>query len=431
MKTHHSVYRARRSTLVQTIKQQHANKSGIVALFADFEQPRINFRQESSFYYFSGIIEPGAVLTINLDGYTTLYIPHCGNRAQWVTSAAQPTKESAQQHGVDEIVYLGEQCTTYSFSLLFNESEYNAFITEIRKLIESKKSLFTLAPQSQRHYVTQQLILSRLNGMIAGLKEIITDVSPLVAQMRRKKSREEIELIYKAAELTMLAQDAAAASIDEDKKEREIQAGIEYMFNEGGARPGFPSIVAAGANATVLHYTDNHHIMKRGDLVVVDIGAELNYYNADITRTYPVTGTFTKRQRQVYEIVLKTQEYIADLAKPGMWLNNKNEQEKSLHHLAVKFMEKHGYAKYFAHGIGHYLGLDVHDVGDYSEPLGENDVITIEPGIYIPEEKMGIRIEDNYWIIKDGSMCITEQLPKSADDIEELMHYDADEAEED
>ena len=428
---HHSVFRARRSTLVQTIKQQHPNNSGVVALFADFEQPRINFRQESSFFYFCGIEEPGAVLTIALDGYTTLYIPNCGNRAQWVTTAAQPTKESAQQMGVDEIVYLGDACNTYHFSILFQETEYSTFLSMVRNAISTKKSLFTLAPQSQHQYITQQLILARLNTMVAGLKELTLDISPIVARMRRKKSREEIELIYKAAELTMLAQDAAGASIEEDKKEREIQAGIEYMFCEAGARPGFPSIVASGANATVLHYTDNHHTMKRGDLVVVDIGAELNYYNADITRTYPVTGTFTKRQRQVYDIVLKTQEHIAELAKPGMWLNNKNEQDKSLHHLAVKFMEKHGYAKYFAHGIGHFLGLDVHDVGDIQEPLADGDVITIEPGIYIPEEKMGIRIEDNYWIIKDGSMCITEQLPKSADDIEEMMHYEADESDED
>jgi Xaa-Pro aminopeptidase len=326
---------------------------------------------------------------------------------------------------------LGDACKTYHFSILFGQEEYSKFLEIVRDIVSNKKSLFTLAPQSQHQYIAQQIVLARLNSMVSGLKESTVDISSIVANMRRKKSREEIECIYKAAELTMLAQDAAAASIEEDKKEREIQAGIEYMFNEAGARPGFPSIVAAGVNGTVLHYTDNNTIMKRGDLVVVDIGAELNYYNADITRTYPVTGTFTKRQRQVYEIVLKTQEHIADLAKPGMWLNNKNEQDKSLHHLAVKFMEKHGYAKYFTHGIGHFLGLDVHDVGDINEPLAEGDVITIEPGIYIPEEKMGIRIEDNYWIIKDGSMCITEQLPKTPDDIEELMHYDADEAEED
>ena len=123
----------------------------------------------------------------------------------------------------------------------------------------------------------------------------------------------------------------------------------------------------------------------------------------------------------MYNIVLETQEHIASLAKPGMWLKNKDKADKSLHHLAVKFLAQRGYDKYFPHGIGHFLGLDVHDVGDYNVPLHEGDVITIEPGIYIPEEGIGIRIEDNYWITKDGAICLSENLPKDADDIEGFM----------
>jgi Xaa-Pro aminopeptidase len=119
--------------------------------------------------------------------------------------------------------------------------------------------------------------------------------------------------------------------------------------------------------------------------------------------------------------VLATQEHVASLAKPGMWLKNKDKQDQSLHHLAVKFLAKHGYDKYFPHGIGHYLGLDVHDVGDYATPLQEGDVITIEPGIYIPAENIGIRIEDNYWITKDGAVCLSENLPKEIADIELYM----------
>ena len=123
----------------------------------------------------------------------------------------------------------------------------------------------------------------------------------------------------------------------------------------------------------------------------------------------------------MYNIVLETQTYIAECAKPGMWLKNKDKADKSLHHLAVKFLEKRGYDKYFPHGIGHFLGLDVHDVGDYNDPLQEGDVITIEPGIYIPQESIGIRIEDNYWITKDGATCLSEHLPKQADDIELIV----------
>jgi len=161
--------------------------------------------------------------------------------------------------------------------------------------------------------------------------------------------------------------------------------------------------------------------MKNDDLVVVDIGAEFEHYCGDITRTYPVSGRFTKRQREIYDIVLECQQYIEMLAKPGMWLSNKDKPEESLNHLAREFFKERGYDQYFLHGLGHFLGLDVHDVGDYSEPLQIGDVITIEPGLYIAQEQLGVRIEDNYWIVEDGVVCLSEHLPKDADEIEKLI----------
>ena len=161
--------------------------------------------------------------------------------------------------------------------------------------------------------------------------------------------------------------------------------------------------------------------MRNGDLVVVDIGAELGMYAADITRTYPVSGTFSKRQRELYDIVLATQQHIADISKPGLWLSNKEHPDKSLNHLARQFLQKYGYDKYLPHGIGHFLGLDVHDVGDYSVPLQAGDIITIEPGIYIPEEGIGIRIEDDYWVVEDGVVCLSDGLSKEARDIEQMV----------
>ena len=245
------------------------------------------------------------------------------------------------------------------------------------------------------------------------------DISDIVAECRRTKSQEESEHIYNAIDCTMAAREAQL--IDVDKFEHEVEAGIEFVYIQSGGRAAFPSIVASGKNATILHYNANDSLMKKGDLVIVDIGAEIDYYCADLTRTYPVSGIFTKRQKELYNIVLETQEYIENLAKPGYWLFNKNEQEKSLHHLAYEFLDKIGYSKYFTHNLGHFLGMDVHDIGDYSKPLKEGDVITIEPGIYIPEENIGIRIEDNYWIIKDGVMCLSQDLPKDPNLIEEMM----------
>ena len=170
-----------------------------------------------------------------------------------------------------------------------------------------------------------------------------------------------------------------------------------------------------------MHCTDSNNVLQAGELVIVDIGAEVDYYCADLTRTYPVSGKFSKRQRELYNAVLETQAYIEDLAKPGMFLKNNKEQDKSLHHLAKKFLEPKGLDKYFVHGIGHFLGLDVHDVGDRSRPLQNGDMFTIEPGVYIPEEGIGIRIEDNYFMAKDQVMCLSEELPKDPDSIERMM----------
>ncbi|MBM3887011.1 M24 family metallopeptidase, partial [Candidatus Dependentiae bacterium] len=145
------------------------------------------------------------------------------------------------------------------------------------------------------------------------------------------------------------------------------------------------------------------------------------YYAADLTRTYPVNGKFTKRQREVYQAVLETQLYVESIARPGMYLKNPKKPEESLHHLAVDYLKDLGYAEFFVHGIGHYLGLDVHDVGDYSEPLEAGDVFTIEPGIYIPRESLGVRIEDDYVMSDEGAVCLSFELPKEADEIEEMM----------
>lgn len=427
MRNNRISFSARRAELIDRVKKQYpAITSGLIVLISNFEQETIRFRQESSFYYYTGITEAGLILTIDLTGATTLYTPcFSTNRAQWVSCVIEPGSVSAQKYNLDEVVYMGNPVTGYSLPLLFSEQDCDYLTNVLKDHAANKKSaIFTLNPAHPRAYVEQKVALDRLSRFVPDLANSLVDISSIVAHMRRKKSKDEIELMYKAVELTMVAQEGAACTIEEGKKEWAIQAGIEYVFRESGAYPAFPSIVASGKNSTVLHYTENNKTMQSGDLVVVDIGAEWEHYCADITRTYPVSGTFTKRQREVYKVVLATQEYIADLAKPGMWLNNKEKPEQSLNHLAHKFLAKHGYEKYFPHGIGHFLGLDVHDVGDPAIPLEEGDVITIEPGIYIPEEKMGIRIEDDYWIIKDGSMCLSNDLPKSPDDIEEMAQAD-------
>lgn len=422
----------RRKDLIAAIKEKFNVSNGLIVLFAGFENDRSVFRQESSFYYLSGITEPGTILVADLQGNTTLYIPNCGKeRSRWMANSLEANIETAKRNGVDEIKYLGEKCAGYQINPFFHENEYAHFIDFLRKSVQNKMPIFTLYPNSTNQYFEQRFILERLKQFIPELNPNINDISDLVAILRRKKDMDEIEHMYKAIEVTILAQEAAAQTIADQVTEHEVQASLEYMFTGSGARAAFPSIVASGKNGTILHYNENNGICKNGDLVVVDIGADLNYYCADLTRTYPVSGSFTARQRELYTIVLDTQEYIADSAKPGMWLFNSQYPEKSLHHMAVKFLQKYGYDKYFTHGIGHFLGIDVHDVGDRSKPLQEGDVFTIEPGLYIPEEGIGIRIEDNYWMVKEHAICLSESLVKNPSDIEELMHSEKeDESEE-
>jgi|SRR5579859_1712854 len=418
-------YKERRKKLIELVQQHHKHE-GAIMLLAGFEHDVYRFRQESSFYYFTGITEPGVVLWLDLNGHATLFIPNHGNmRSKWVQGVIEVTQEHASALGMDRVEYLGLPCDSYQLYPFFKAENHQHLLQTIKQTIDAKKKIFTLYPKTAYGYIEQRHLLDRLMSFNSEIAPAVTDISPIVAQLRRKKSKKEIELLFKAIEITTLAHEAAAHVIDPGVYEYHVQAALEYVFIESGAqRPSFPSIVGSGKNSTVLHYNQNNRVMDKNDVVVVDIGAEYNYYCADLTRTYPVSGTFTKRQREIYNLVLDTQEYIAALAQPGYWLSHKDHPEKSLNHLAKDFLKERGYEKYFPHGIGHFLGLDVHDVGDASQPLEEGDVITIEPGIYIPEEKIGVRIEDNYWIVKDGAVCLSEDLPRFADEMEKMVTED-------
>lgn len=418
-----SLYGLRVKDLIRLIQEHYpAVKKGTVVLFGALENERYRFRQESSFYYLTGIQEPAAVALFNFDGTSTLYVPeHEADRARWVHSPLPLVQSNAKKLGFSYIKPLGEMVPGYQFHPFSDKKHYSNLSADLAEFIQSGGKIFTLNPSDSYQYVAQRWLLARFATFVPGFLPACSDISPLVAILRRKKDMHEIEQLYKAVEVTILAQGAAAQAISDGITEAEVQASLEYMFTGSGATPAFASIVAGGKNATILHYTTNNAPLKHGQLALVDIGAELNYYCADLTRTYPVSGSFTKRQKELYNLVLETQEYIAQRARPGMWLSNSKHPDTSLNHLAKKFLEERGYGKYFIHSIGHFLGMDVHDVGDTKEPLQEGDVFTIEPGIYIPEEQIGIRIEDNYWMVKDGPVCLSEALPKKADEVERLM----------
>lgn len=415
-------YKKRRDALLALIKADHTAFSGPIVLFSPCDDPMRSFVQDSSFYYFSGIEEPASVITLSASEQIFYRPAYTQVREAWVTSPAKITESYIQAAGFDALQVTGEVCNAMHVYPYFDFVTYKHIIDLLSHALKQGEKIFTIYPNNSHESYMVRMVIDRLALVIPHLKENIIDIAPQIAQLRRKKDMTEIEAMYKAVDISIQAHEACMLRLQDGNKESDMQAALEYVFTEHGAIPAYPSIVASGKNGTVLHYSMNNQKLADGDLVVVDAGARHGYYCADITRTYPVSGTFTPEQKELYELVLECQELIAEHAKPGMWLFNKDEQEMSLHHIAVNFFKKHGYDQYFTHGIGHFLGLDVHDVGDRMQQLQEGDVITIEPGLYIPEKNIGIRIEDNYWIVDQATaVCLSEALPKTVKAVEEMI----------
>jgi len=409
----------RRKSLLSNIAQAHPGVDGVVFICAGFENEREQFYQDSTFEYFFGLQESALIGYQELNGKTFLYTPvFTVDRSVWIEEKFD--KESLAALLIDEVKPLGAPINGYSTDPFFKKEALGNLSAQLEALCKRGDKLFIplSISASECKWVVEQLC-----QYVKGLREHIVDISPLVAELRRCKSQRELEYLYRAAEITSLAQQAAAGVIRKGNFESDVQAAIEYVYTESGATRAFASVVGSGKNSTVLHYVDNKSALKELDLVVVDIGASYGHYCSDITRTYPVSGSFTARQKKVYQDVLDCQAYIAGLAKPGMFLSYKQEPDKCLNTLSHQFLADRGYdvQKEFPHGVGHFVGLDVHDVGDYKNPLAIGDIITIEPGIYLREESLGVRIEDVYWIVKGGAICLTDIAPKKIEEVEDFM----------
>jgi Xaa-Pro aminopeptidase len=240
-----------------------------------------------------------------------------------------------------------------------------------------------------------------------------------LARLRLVKSPTEIALIEKAVEITCRAHREAMKAVRTVRAEYELHGLIEGSFlRQGALGAAFFSIVAAGQNATVLHYTANRGPVRPGDLIVIDIGAQVGRYAADVTRTLPASGRFTPRQREIYDLVLQAQKEAAALIRPGATINE-------IHGRAKEVLAEAGYEKFFTHGTSHFLGLDVHDTSmpgraQRDWPFEPGVVLTVEPGIYLPEEGLGVRIEDDFLVTADGARCLSTSAPSAPEAIERL-----------
>lgn len=263
-----------------------------------------------------------------------------------------------------------------------------------------------------------------LIDMIANGTFEVLFAGEIILPLRHIKSQNEITLLKKAVTITGHGLEQAIRRVKPGLTENQIEATIEFIFREEGSeRTGFPSIIGSGPNSTILHYTKNDRLMHKGDMLLMDVGAEYQMYTADITRTIPVSGKFTEEQEELYLYVLEAQKLAFDSVRVGMTLMD-------LHKIAKRYLDNVGFGQYFIHFIGHWLGLDAHDAGSYKSEIQVGTVFTIEPGIYISyndttaDEKyrgIGIRIEDDILMTEDGPILLSKNILKDVKDIEALM----------
>jgi len=416
-------YRARRVAL------SRKTNGGVVVLFAAVEAEGPNalygFRQDNNFYYLTGLNEPGAAVLIAPEvasegerpsrPYTEiLFLPgHNFSQEKWTGPKFGPENPDARKiTGFDRAEILDKL-----------RDELVRLLPQPRATVYSDLPAFRETSAS----ATPLEWLHRANAFPVYVS--LEDVKPMLAEMRRLKDAGEVALIRKATEASMAGHLAAMRAMKPGMTEREIAALVQYDFQKSGCeRPAYVPIVGAGANSTVLHYSDHAATIQAGDVVVIDAGGEHSMYATDITRTLPASGKFTPRQREIYNIVLGAQEAAIKAFRAGNSTMS-GDDAGSLYKVAYNYINTHGrdlhgkpLGQYFIHGLGHFVGLSVHDVGGMTVPLDKGMVFTIEPGIYIPEERLGVRIEDIFYVEQEGTLVrLTAGLPRTADEVESAM----------
>ena len=398
-------------------------------LFSEIEKRRNNdcsypFRQDSYFWYLTGFNEPNAALLLLKTEQTEKAIiflrPRDPLLETW-NGRRLGVERAPQQLNVNEAYSIEE------------------FATVLPKILKNLTALYYVP---EIHTWGDKLVAESA----VNFSEIL-DWQPMLSEMRLIKSPNEIRLMQQAGQITALGHIKAMQTTRPNCFEYEIESDILHEFNRHCARfPSYNSIVAGGNNACILHYTENDCPLNDGDLVLIDAGCEFAMYAGDITRTFPVNGKFSQPQREIYELVLKAQKRAIELLIPGNSIKQANDEvirikTQGLVDLGIlkgdvdTLIEQQAYRQFYMHGLGHWLGLDVHDVGSYGQDkqriLEIGMVITVEPGIYISEDAdvpeqykgIGVRIEDNLLMTEYGNKILTAAAPKEIADIENLMNF--------
>ncbi len=404
-------------------------EDSVAVFWGNFKFPKsadmfFDYRQNSDLYYLTGVLDEEAVLVLckNPSGVVKEYLfiaDFDEEKALW--EGVEPSDEKARESsGIEKVLpvsafeKLFRRIVTEVSKIYVNVNEHNRFRSSVKNKNQVK------AEELRRDYPGHEFRRS----------------APLLAELRVKKSKIEIEIMKKACQITGETFKDVCKMLKPGVMEYEVEAEILRGFRSRGATgPAYGSIVASGSKNCVLHYQDNNRECKDGDLLLLDFGCELNGYASDLSRTLPVNGKFTDRQADVYEAVLKVMEGAKDLLKEGVVLNEYHvqvgelmtEQLVGLGLLEASDVAAEGgselYRKYFMHGTSHYIGLDTHDVGRYDVGLPAGAVVTVEPGIYIPEEGFGIRLENDVVIQLQGQKVfdLMSEVPLSLEEIQQMM----------
>lgn len=414
-----SEYKARRQRLMEQVKD------GVIVIGGAHEDDfgdAGRFRQNNYFQYLTGVETPAAYLVLVPKGLADdgnareiLFIPpRDPGSERWTGPQIGPGTEAQAAFGVERVL---------------PNTEFDKLIKGLAAADASgnRSAFYTVMPHKGDPTRPRELLfVERLQGLVgeAQLKQVAFQIN----RLRMTKSEIEQAMLQKAVDATSAAQASVARSLRPGAFEYELEGDIMAAFLRNGAVGySFPSIVGSGINSTILHYDRNRKRIEDGDLVVVDIGAEYSYYAADITRTWPASGRFTPRQREIYELVLEAQRRMAEAVKPGKTFLSALTQATAefFRHSKLRAKDEQGNERtmdyFFIHATGHYLGMDVHDVGDYGRALQPGDVFTIEPGLYISSERIGVRIEDDYLVTADGARNLSAGIPSAPDEIERVM----------
>ncbi|MEO5578391.1 MAG: Xaa-Pro peptidase family protein [Sphingomicrobium sp.] len=392
------VYRERRQRLMAQMKGGVAVVYGVGRL--DTTSPVAGIgRQLSDFAYLTGIMdEAGAALVI----------APAERSFKEMLFLAPRDPENERWEG--ERIGLGQSLRSRTgFAKVARIATLGSTVTA---MVSRSKTLHYLGPLvGPDSPAPRELELyGKVSARIPGTS--MSDQSGLIAAMRLVKEPREIALIRKSITSTERGMRAGMAAARPGMTERQLADIIESEFRAAGAHGlAFPSIVGVGRSSAVLHYTGRDGVILAGDMILCDIGAEVDYYASDITRTFPVDGNFNPEQRRIYETVLAAQDAAAANLHPGVIYEDLNETARDIIHRA-------GHLDDFWHGLGHFVGLDVHDAGDYSKPLPVGAVLTIEPGIYLPQRGFGVRIEDDYLITPVGNEHLSRTIPRQIADVE-------------